>query len=90
MVEPGQQVTKRLVVRGKKPFRILSISCGDESFEFETPGPNISRPLHLVPVTFTASEENQGKIARTIRIETDLGTMTMPQLPAYAVVGRQE
>jgi hypothetical protein len=41
--------------------------------------------LHLVPVTFTGGDA-RGKISRTIRIVTDLGTTTMPQLPAYAVV----
>jgi len=89
VVHPGQQVTKQLVVRGKKPFRILKISCEDGSFEFKTPGPNVARPLHLIPVTFTATEGATGKLTRSIRIETDLGEMTLPELPAYAVVEGQ-
>ncbi len=85
VVEPGQEVTKQLVVRGKQPFRILSIQCGDESFQFDTSDAATPKPIHLIPVTFTPRDA-RGKISRTIRIETDLGAMTMPQLPAYAVV----
>ncbi|MDZ7619500.1 MAG: DUF1573 domain-containing protein [Patescibacteria group bacterium] len=88
VVEPGQEVTKQLVVRGQQPFRILSIQCGDESFRFDTSGTDAPKSLHLVPVTFTAGGE-RGKISRTIRIVTDQGTMTMPQLPAYAVVSQE-
>jgi len=90
VVEPDGEVTRQLVVRGKKPFRILNITCGDDSFRFETAGANIARPLHLIPVTFKPNGTSQGKITCTIRIETDLGTTAMPELPAYAVVGEQQ
>ena len=36
VVQPGQTVTKQLVVKGKKPFRILGVSCDDKSFKFDT------------------------------------------------------
>ncbi len=89
LVEPGRKVTKKLVVRGKKPFRILSITCEDESFAFD---PSVvggeAKTLHLVPVTFVAGE-SKGKVAKKIRIETDLGQMA-PELPAYAVVSPQQ
>ncbi|HUT11400.1 MAG TPA: DUF1573 domain-containing protein [Thermoguttaceae bacterium] len=84
VVEPGQKVTKRLVVRGKKPFRILSISCDDESFQFDASAGNVAKPVHIVPVTFVAGADT-GKVVKTIRIETDLGSMT-PELAAHAVV----
>jgi hypothetical protein len=83
-VEPGKQVTKQLVVRGKRPFRILSISCDDDSFTFGTSADEAPRSLHVIPVTFVAGG-SAGKIIKTIRIETDLGD-TAPQLAAYAVV----
>ena len=84
VVEPGKRVTKQLVIRGKKPFRILSITCEDESFEFGQTLDGVSKPVHLIPVTFIAGTTT-GKIAKKIRIETDLGQMT-PELAAYAVV----
>ena len=87
VLEPGNKVTKKLVVRGNQPFRILSIACEDESFEFENSGEEVAKSVHLVPVTFLAGEHS-GKIAKTIRIQTDLGA-TAPELAAYAVVQSQ-
>ncbi|MBN1909723.1 MAG: DUF1573 domain-containing protein [Pirellulales bacterium] len=84
VVEPGQKVQKKLVVRAKKPFRILSIHCPDGSFEFDSNATKEAKTLHLVPVTFVAGKK-PGKISQKIEIETDLGTATS-ELPALAVV----
>jgi len=84
VVESGGKVTKQLVIRGKKPFRVLSISCEDPSFEFGEIRTDIARPVHVVPVTFVAGT-GAGKIAKMIRIETDLSD-SRPELSAFAVV----
>jgi hypothetical protein len=84
VVQPGQKVTKPLVVKSKKPFRIISITCDDQSFEFGKETDSSSKALHVIPVTFLAGT-NAGKVTKTIRIETDLGERT-PELAAYAVV----
>ncbi|HYW79361.1 MAG TPA: DUF1573 domain-containing protein [Thermoguttaceae bacterium] len=84
VVSSGKTVTKQLVVRGKKPFRILDITCDDESFEFGVPMDDTPKLVHLVPVTFVAGK-GTGKVSKTIRIQTDLGEM-VPKLEAYAVV----
>ncbi len=84
VIEPGKKVTKQLVVRGKKPFRIVSVTCDDESFEFGDIKTDEAKPLHLIPVTFFAGEQS-GKVLKTIRIETD-SDQSPPELSAYAVV----
>jgi hypothetical protein len=84
VVQPGQKVTKQLVVKSKKPFKILGISCEDKSFQFDTSKASTAKELHLVPVTFTAGAD-AGKVVKTIKIATDQGQMT-PELAAYAVV----
>jgi hypothetical protein len=84
VVQPGQKVTKQLVIKGKKPFRVLGISCADKSFQFDTSKEAAAKELHLIPVTFTAGAD-VGKVVKTIKIETDQGQMT-PELAAYAVV----
>ncbi len=84
VVQPGQQVTKQLVVKSKKPFKILGVTCEDKSFKFDTSKETTAKELHLVPVTFTAGVD-AGKVMKTIKIETDQGSMT-PELAAYAVV----
>ena len=84
VVTSGEKVTKQLVIRGKKPFRILAIDCDDDSFEFGVPVDNVPKLVHLVPVTFLAGD-GAGKVSKTIRIQTDTAEMT-PELAAYAVV----
>ena len=87
VVQPGQKVTKQLVIKGSKPFRILSVTCDDNSFVFDTSADSTPKTLHLVPVSFVAGSTS-GKVNRTIRIETDLGQSSR-EPPAYAVVSEQ-
>jgi len=84
IVTPGQEVSKPLVVKGTKPFRILSIQCDDKSFVFGKEKDDSAKTVHVIPVKFIAGKDT-GKVTRTIRIETDLGH-AIPTLPAYAVV----
>jgi hypothetical protein len=69
VLSPGQTVTKQLVVRARQPFKIKSVQCDGEAFEFKTN--DQARTVHLVPVTFTASDM-PGEIQQVIEIETDL------------------
>jgi hypothetical protein len=84
VVKPGEKVTKQLVVKGSKPFRILSISCDDQSYEFDLSAEGEPKQLHMIPVTFLAGAD-VGKVTDTIHIVTDLGD-NKPELSAYAVV----
>ncbi|MEN6450654.1 MAG: DUF1573 domain-containing protein [Thermoguttaceae bacterium] len=84
VLQPGQKVTKQMVVKGKKPFKVLGISCDDKSFQFDTSKEGTAKSLHMIPVTFSAGAD-AGKVVKTIRIKTDQGEMT-PELAAYAVV----
>ncbi len=86
VLQPGQKVTKQLVIKGKGPFRILSISCDDKSFAFDTSADKTAKTVHLIPVTFLAGAD-AGKVVKTIKIKTDQGEMS-PELAAYAVVTR--
>jgi hypothetical protein len=69
VLRPGQKVTKKLVVRGSGPFKITGVHCEETAFEFNVD--DTAKPLHLVPVTFTAGDE-PGKLNCKIEIETDL------------------
>jgi hypothetical protein len=84
VVRPGEQVTRQLVVQGKKPFRITSIKCDDKSFKLDAPPGSQAKPLHIIPITFIANAA-PGKVVQTIRIETDLENAA-PELSTYAVV----
>jgi hypothetical protein len=86
VLQPGEKATKQLVVRGKKPFRVESVTCEDPAFHAQLPAESEATPktLHVIPVTFEAGD-SVGKILVTIRVHTSLAD-TAPQLSAYAVV----
>jgi hypothetical protein len=79
----GQQVPKKILVRGKKPFKIVSMECEDGSFEFKTDDKTSER--HVVEVLFAANRD-PGKVKETIHIATDLGALYDATLTAYATV----
>ena len=67
-VEPGVPVSKKVVVRGKKPFRILDVNCGDNCFSFDTD--EESKTLHLVEIKFTPGDQ-AGAVRVPVTITTD-------------------
>jgi hypothetical protein len=81
-VAVGTTVTKKLVVSGKRPFRIVDVLCGDGSFSFNVD--DDERTLHLVAVAYTPGEA-VGKVEQTIRIRTDRGEDEL-KLSAHATV----
>jgi hypothetical protein len=82
-IEPGQTVTKQLVVRAKKPFKITDIKCENDCFQFNLK--NEAKSIHLVPLVFTAGE-SEGELEQTIEICTDLGTNVKGKCVARASV----
>jgi len=79
----GQQVPKKIVVRGKKPFKIVALNCDDGCFAFKTDDKVSDR--HVVEVLFDAKRD-PGKVKETIHIATDLGKSYDATLTAYATV----
>ncbi|NQU24786.1 MAG: hypothetical protein HQ567_26180 [Candidatus Nealsonbacteria bacterium] len=77
-------MTKQLVVRGKTPFRVTSITSDCNCLQFGASTGETPKPLHLIPVTFTARDQ-PGRVAANIRIQTDQGD-TASILPTYSVV----
>ncbi|HLA85116.1 MAG TPA: DUF1573 domain-containing protein [Thermoguttaceae bacterium] len=84
VVKPGEKVSKQIVVRAKKPFKITGVTCSDGGFEFHNGDNAEAKPWHLLPITFIGGD-SKGKVSRTIQIHTDLDNR-VSDLPAYAVV----
>src|SRR6478752_5428043 len=83
-VAQGQQISKKIIVRGKKPFRITAFQCADEDcFQFKTD--NESKDRHIVDITFNA-KKNAGSIKEVIHIATDLGDKLQANLTAFATI----
>ncbi len=83
VLNPGDKVTKTLIVRGKTPFRVTSVECSDGSFEFKTS--EDAKELHVIPVTFTAGNQ-QGQVAQPIEIKTSLNSTSETKCVATATI----
>lgn len=81
-VDAGEQVSKKLIVRGKTPFSITKIDC-DDSFQCEF-DPK-SATTHVVSVTFTAGDRD-GRLKKPITIHTDRGDTFSTVCTAYATI----
>jgi hypothetical protein len=87
VVQPGRQVTKNVVIQGKKPFRILDIKCPDKSFTIRTS--KEAKSLHLIPVVFTAGDD-PGRISQKITIRTDQGKNVVQAFTAFAEIVKSD
>jgi hypothetical protein len=71
-IEPGETVTKQVVIQSKEPFRVTAIDCDNPNLECAlTADAAQAKRVHLLPVRFTAGAK-PGKITELIRIQTDL------------------
>ncbi|OYP34451.1 DUF1573 domain-containing protein [Rhodopirellula sp. MGV] len=66
-VKPGEQITKRLVVKGNSDFTIASITC--EGWDVSFPESAVAKRVHLIEATFTATDAN-GPTKSTVEITT--------------------
>lgn len=82
-IAQGAEVPKKLIVRGKKEFKITDVECDEESFSFDfDPAP---RKTHIITVNFNAGGE-AGRLKREIRVLTDLGETYTAVCTAYATI----
>lgn len=84
VLRPGESVSKRLVVQGKKPFCVTSVTSEGKSFKLTWTKDDQAKPVHLIPVTFEANNQ-AGQAVQVVRIQTDLDGK-VAELPAYVVV----
>ena len=87
VVHPGQKVTKNLLIRGKKPFKIIDVKCPDKSFSIQPS--KEAKSVHLLPVVFTAGDE-PGRIAQKISLRTDQGKNAVEVFTAFAEVVKSD
>jgi hypothetical protein len=73
LVEPGQKVTKQLVVRGRQPFQVRELICDTPGFTVVAEDRAVKEKVHLISVTFEAGRR-AGKIEGSIHVGTTVGT----------------
>jgi hypothetical protein len=83
-VAQGGQISKKILVSGKKPFRIVGVnSDGEDSLQFKTDSESSKR--HILEVTFDANRQ-AGPVKHSISITTDLGETYHATVNAYATI----
>ncbi|MDO5554925.1 MAG: DUF1573 domain-containing protein [Planctomycetia bacterium] len=87
IVHPGETVTKNLVVRGSKPFRISSIKADDSRMSFLVA--RNESVVHVIPVTFVA-DQRTGEISQSINIVTNQTDLDPVSVHVTGFVNRVE
>ena len=82
-VPAGQTITKRLIVRGKKPFRVTKVRSEASGFKFQTDQESSDR--HIIEIAFTP-QSGEGEMRAPIVVETDLGESYTASCTAYATL----
>ena len=82
-VSAGETVTKNVVIRANREFKITGVFCSDGCLTCE-PKTTAAR-VHILPVTFQAGD-SAGKVERELRIATDLGEGAVPTVTVQAQV----
>ncbi len=86
-VEAGQAVTKNVIVRGRKPFKITSVHCDDDAVTCKFS--DAANKLQVIPVTLTAPN-TPGKVSKKLVIETDLGKSIVAEVIVQAQITPSE
>jgi hypothetical protein len=72
VLEPGQSVTKNLIVKAKEAFQVECIECdGNDKLQFKSPSKDEKKNVYIIPVTFTAGD-SPGQFSQKITIKTSL------------------
>ncbi len=79
---PGGTQQKNILIRSKRPFKVLEIS-GDDCFTYKLP--DAAHDRQIIPITFKAPSQ-PGKVSKKIKIKTDLGDNVIPDITCQATV----
>jgi hypothetical protein len=82
-VQQGNTVTKKLMVRGKRPFKIVEVKCEDDCFVFEKS--DAADTKQIVTVNFTAKGDAR-RIKTPVTFVTDLGETFTATCDVYATI----
>lgn len=82
-VKPGEPVQQRLVIKSRKPFRILDISSLDAEVRYDPV--EDSKPAHLVNIILAPNAGSSGKVDGHVILKTDLGDEPLKMELSYTM-----
>src|SRR5262249_23813009 len=83
-VKIGENMSKKVVVRGSRPFRLMAVNA-PEFFSVQLD--KEAKTFHVVEVKLSGAKP--GNISAKIRFETEPGPTAAVELPASAVVAEE-
>ena len=83
-IKAGQVVTKTLLVRSARPFKVTSVKPNREEMS-TTPGDDTTKPIHTVSLSFKAPSQ-PGPFNTVVEIATDLKDEAPLRLNAFATI----
>ncbi len=70
MLKPGQEKTKSVVIRGKRPFKISKVECETDLHAFKVRIPEEMKLVQVVPLTIT-TPDGEGTLVETFTVTID-------------------
>lgn len=86
-IKPGEVLEKRLVIRGKSPFTIESITL--EGWQVDFDAPTEEKALHMLTVRLTATGDALGKLTSHLIVKTSGGVSATASSTVMAIVRGQ-
>src|SRR5205085_6779934 len=86
-IQVGATAEKRVIIRGAQPFKITGFEGTDESVSVRDQGDG-ARPVHVLTVTVKPTAA--GELNKTIKVQTDLPSDKVAELPVKAAAEATE
>jgi hypothetical protein len=87
-MQPGQTVTKQIVIKGRKPFDVESVTCDKAKDVFQVRLPKTAAKVQIIPLTVTAPSE-PGTLDEELAVAIP-GVAEPIKFRAYAKIGAKE
>ena len=78
-VKPGEEVTKKVIIKADQPFRITDVTCVNTQYRVRAKAS--ANKVHIVEVSYTGGDGN-GKQENELNFITDLGGGTKSKVKA--------
>ena len=82
-MKPGEDKAVRLIIQGKKPFKVTEITC--EGFDVEFTESTEAKPVQIVNIRLAATDKT-GEIKQPLIVKTDAGDEMTAEAVVFGIV----
>ena len=85
-VEPGQKLTRKVVIRAKEPFQVTDVKCKTKAFRVSARKSGLSK-THIVEISYMGEKGKTGKHECDLTFYTSLGKEPAGKIKAIVEFG---